>query len=250
MPIVRNFNDLFILPEMESEKIENDFLTNLHTGSIDDIAKALHADKIFLEDYCICNAINEFTKDIPYTEIVDSINILTKCKPYITNIDFSSKNLEIDTTDKKIKVRKFTDIFPQFSNNYDLYSDLRLGQCHSKAVELAHVLPIKHDVVTGYYCSLTNNLKYLHSWIEININEKEPVVIDYTMNAVINKSGYYQFRHIYPLCRISNNTIKKDLALLKKELFYKDLTPKEYLVFRDRIMNNLMEDKDFYGNEI
>ena len=59
-------------------------------------------------------------------------------------------------------------------------------------------------------------LNILHSWVEFNY-QGEDMVIDYTLNALMNKEGYYMILSVQNLLsRIDSKLLKEDRKVLDK----------------------------------
>lgn len=92
--------------------------------------------------------------------------------------------------------------------------------------------------------------KYLHTWVEGKLGYGFPVVIDYTMNALMNKDGYYFLQKPKILSRISGKDLEMDNKFIRK--FAKTgatINDKEYLVFRDEIMRYFNRNKQLFDEE-
>lgn len=98
------------------------------------------------------------------------------------------------------------------------------------SLEISLSLNFPNEVVTGFIYGISDKVKYLHSWIEFNKDGNE-YVIDYTMNVIMNKEGYYFIRQAEELSRISNQDILFDSKI--------SINSKVYLVFRHEIMKEL-----------
>lgn len=72
--------------------------------------------------------------------------------------------------------------------------------------------------------------------------------MDYTLNAVMNKDGYYYIKGIdKPINRIKDWQIKQDVKNNVFDVMGKlDLGDKEYVVFRDEILRDI---KRFLEND-
>ncbi len=98
--------------------------------------------------------------------------------------------------------------------------------------------PDRNEVVTGYADRFG---QYLHSWVEAKISSNREAVMDYTLNAVMNKDGYYYIKGIdEPISRIKDWQIKQDV---KNNVFgvmaELNLGAKEYVVSRDKILRDI-----------
>ena len=128
--------------------------------------------------------------------------------------------------------------FAWLANDETLKSSNRSKYSHSAALSLAKKLPFECTVVTGKVSGLTNKSKYLHSWIEAIVDGKS-VVIDYTMNSIMNKYGYYALRQASSISQIDSHDLLRDEELTLPLQTQKQLSLKEYLVHRDIIIDAL-----------
>ena len=90
--------------------------------------------------------------------------------------------------------------------------------------------------MTGYIYGYSDKSKFLHSWVESTINDEE-YVIDGTLNAMINKDGYYLMQHAKPITKISDSVLKSDIKNYVNEM--QSIPLEVYYVFRDEIVNDL-----------
>lgn len=197
-----------------------------------------------------------------YVDLKNGINLLAseyeqfykkEIIDYITSIDIvkSFKELKdgtyiIETSEGPIRFKTASSLYDKLNKKpdddtekYFLYikkRDIRLGRCHWLSVKGSKVLNkyfnLKNQVVTGYAYFNTEKSQYLHSWIEFEKNGKE-YALDSTMNAIMNKEGYYLLEHIKEeeiISKIDGKTIEKDM-----ELYYKILPfrPENYFYFSD-----------------
>ena len=115
--------------------------------------------------------------------------------------------------------------------------------CFVKALRIATHLGIENSIVTGYCYGYSDKSRFLHSFVETTLDGKE-VVIDGTLNAIMNKDGYYALRHIKPLTKISNQTLQED----KENYLYKieKFPPEVYFVFRDEIIRDFEKNDELF----
>ncbi len=125
----------------------------------------------------------------------------------------------------------------------DLEDDTRVGTCFTKALTTATHLGRDNTIVTGYCYGYSDKSRFLHSIVETTLDGEE-VVIDGTLNAIINKDGYYALRHFKPLTKISNQTLQDDIDkyLYKIEEF----NPEVYFVFRDEIIRDFEKNNELF----
>lgn len=72
----------------------------------------------------------------------------------------------------------------------------------------------------------------------------EEYVIDGTLNAMINKQGYYLMQHAKPITKIDDSTLKSDLKNYVNEM--QSIPLEVYYVFRDEIVNDLGKNREAF----
>ncbi len=260
---------LFEAPEEESEKIDS-LRYNLLFGTqhTKEDLKKVKKDIKFLYGY---------EKDyFAYKEIDDNIQYLTskafrnekqkhieKIKEHndvVKNVVQNGENSYIiDTIDGQISFSTIDELATEKTEllvasndeegirNYfrDISNfETRLHRCHRLGVYAAHILDeflgIKNQMVTGYTCFATEKSKYLHTWNEFKMGEKE-YVLDSTLNVIMNKDGYYLLRHIEEvLDKIDSDKVIEDFEKYGDEITKYSI--KAYVTARDLLI------KDFEKN--
>lgn len=251
MPFSKWFNNLFIEQDNRSEKWDDDLF---EYGKLEDETKLYQhldsANELYLDNRQIYTAINTFTLETETKE--EKMRLLDRLKneKFIEDIRIKESAVLIKTIKGDIKIYKLSDLIPQIKEDYpDVVTQDRKGKCHEKAIMIADRLEsVSSEVVTGYIFGYSDKSKYLHSWIELNHNGKD-MIIDYTLNAMINKEGYYQIQNAIPLSRISSVKIKEDVDVLNKLKQLGKLDIKEYLLFRDEIINDYEKNKKVFEKE-
>lgn len=253
MPLSKNFKEMFLDPDPRSQNWDDTFMEKLSNCSSEEVLKFANksAKKLYILEYKICLAIHNYTKnDLTDTEKQEFLAPLKSYTSHILNIENTNSVLTFQTTNGDIKVRKLVDIIPGLGD-YDPYieTDERQGQCHYKSIELSDILQNPHEVVTGFVHGASDFSKYLHTWIEIFLSGKW-YVFDYTLNACINRDGYYFIKHAEPLSRISKEDIAREYPVLCGDI--SDPTTfnvKEYLVFRDEIIKDLNRNRHLFHED-
>ena len=195
------------------------------------------AKEFYFDDAYICGIIKKFTyADTPEEKKISLIHT------YLTNNTIASVSQEGLTTifvkpdNTRIEFRTLTEQMPNLRAKEELESQGRMERCHQGCLNLSEFeFNFPHDVVTGYTHGISDKSEYLHTWIE-TVDDGKEVVIDYTMNAIINKDAYYKFMHIIPLARISGENVKTDMPLIFKSKKFRNIDNRMYLLFRDEIM--------------
>jgi len=130
--------------------------------------------------------------------------------------------------------------------------ELRQSRCHEYSIQAAKLLRKVFDttgyVVTGYPHYYVPANKYLHSWVELNINGKD-YVLDFTRNAMIDKASFYRLHHIEDkdICSvISFEEIINDDKDFGE--FVKVIDEKTYLTTRHEIVRDLDKNRHLFDN--
>lgn len=246
----------FDKPNFESQEWDNEFL-RLKNGSnvIKFINHLQTANRLFINEAFICAYIKLCTLyNKPVQEIKMLLNKLIQLNYAVAfNIrdssTFDENGLPLpeiiikDHNGNDIIFKKLSSFFPFIKSAYpELESNDRQGHCHLKSVLLSrYFLDFPHEVVTGYTHSFSDKSKYLHTLIEFSDNNNEPQVIDFTMNAIVNKHGYKKIMNIdeKPLSRISGENIKNELEMIYDAPKFKNLDIRKYLLFREDVLNEL-----------
>lgn len=159
------------------------------------------------------------------------------------NNTFHMNELTIDTKNGKISLIPLSSAIPSLKEKFPELDTLdRANKCFSGSRKLSLAISDNNDLVTGIVYGYTDKSEYLHSWVEVNLFDKE-YVIDYTMNAIINKDGYYNFRHAKEIQRINNKDMINDMDEYQEELNTIYAHSAFYNVFRDEIINDLGKKK-------
>lgn len=124
----------------------------------------------------------------------------------------------------------------------EIETEGRFGNCYKYAYYISLGLPFSNYLTTGYIYGYSDKSKFLHSWIETTING-EDYVIDATLNAMINKKGYYLIQHAKPINKISNQTFREDLNNYQM-IDNKNIPMEVYYVFRDEIISEFEKKKN------
>lgn len=244
---MKNYNELFNTRFKTSQKIDEKFAELFNTSGLKEGIKYLKqvgATELDMDNYNIKYRISEWTKDsLSDKEKIAFLNELRDLGDYILDIKveknekFNLPEVKIETTKGIIQVIQFSSVAPEVKNLFPfIESDKRFGNCYDFAYNISLNLGVPNQIVTGYIYGYSDKSKFLHSWVESNIKGEE-YVIDGTLNAMINKEGYYLMQHAKPITKISDSVLKSDI---KNHLDVMQTIPIEtYYVFRDEIVNDL-----------
>lgn len=244
---MKNYNELFNTRFKTSQKIDEKFAELFNTSGLKEGIKYLKqvgATELDMDNYNIKYRISEWTKDsLSDKEKIAFLNELRDLGDYILDIKveknekFNLPEVKIETTKGIIQAIQFSSVAPEVKNLFPfIESDKRFGNCYDFAYNISLNLGVPNQIVTGYIYGYSDKSKFLHSWVESTINDEE-YVIDGTLNAMINKEGYYLMQHAKPITKISDSVLKSDI---KNHLDVMQTIPIEtYYVFRDEIVNDL-----------
>ena len=244
---MKNYNELFNTRFKTSQKIDEKFAELFNTSGLKEGIKYLKqvgATELDMDNYNIKYRISEWTKDsLSNKEKIAFLNELRDLGDYILDIKveknekFNLPEVKIETTKGIIQAIQFSSVAPEVKNLFPfIESDKRFGNCYDFAYNISLNLGVPNQIVTGYIYGYSDKSKFLHSWVESTINDEE-YVIDGTLNAMINKEGYYLMQHAKPITKISDSVLKSDI---KNHLDVMQTIPIEtYYVFRDEIVSDL-----------
>lgn len=244
---MKNYNELFNTRFKTSQKIDEKFAELFNTSGLKEGIKYLKqvgATELDMDNYNIKYRISEWTKNsLSNKEKIAFLNELRDLGDYILDIKveknekFNLPEVKIETTKGIIQAIQFSSVAPEVKNLFPfIESDKRFGNCYDFAYNISLNLGVPNQIVTGYIYGYSDKSKFLHSWVESTINDEE-YVIDGTLNAMINKDGYYLMQHAKPITKISDSVLKSDI---KNHLDVMQIIPIEtYYVFRDEIVNDL-----------
>ena len=244
---MKNYNELFNTRFKTSQKIDEKFAELFNTSGLKEGIKYLKqvgATELDMDNYNIKYRISEWTKDsLSDKEKIAFLNELRDLGDYILDIKveknekFNLPEVKIETTKGVIRAIQFSSLAPEVKNLFPfIESDKRFGNCYDFAYNISLNLGVPNQIVTGYIYGYSDKSKFLHSWIESTIKGEE-YVIDGTLNAMINKEGYYLMQHAKPITKISDSVLKSDI---KNHLDVMQTIPIEaYYVFRNEIINDL-----------
>lgn len=111
---------------------------------------------------------------------------------------------------------------------------------HYFAIDLATSLNQNAVVVTGFVNGVTTISKNLHSWVETELDGEE-VVLDMTINSVVNKEHYYSHRNVEVINSVSNADLKKDGETVYPYIKDKKLSYAAYLTCREEVLTKINE---------
>lgn len=251
---MKNYNELFNHRFKTSQQIDEKFaeLCNeygLKSGI--NYLKQIGATELDKDNYNIKYRISEWTKDtLSNQEKINFLNKLKSIKDYIinikieTNTKFNSPEVFIETTEGIIRAIQFSSFVPEVKKLFPfIENNKRFGNCYDFAYNISLNLGLPNQIVTGYIYGYSNKSEFLHSWVEAIIKGEE-YVIDGTLNAMINKQGYYLMQHAKSITKISDSVLKSDVENYMTKI--QSIPLEVYYVFRNEIVNDLEKNKEIF----
>lgn len=116
----------------------------------------------------------------------------------------------VDESGEKIQFSLLSKAMPSLTKETKsrLKTSRRLRHCHFDSMILAEdILNKDVNVVTGNLSYFENDEKYTHSWVEYVSKSGKANVIDFTMNAIMDKDRYYKLRNVDVLSKVSRDKI-------------------------------------------
>lgn len=107
----------------------------------------------------------------------------------------------------------------------------RYGECSTKTIELA--LKSKGDLVTAI-CTDFRGVKISHVFL-IGKIDNNPVVLDYTLNTIMNMKDYYHLWDVEEIRILSNKDFKRYFSNLQEFPDSKYINLDEFLIFPEAV---------------
>ena len=240
------YPDIDVLKGILKEKYGEEFFEYTY---LNDLISYLYSEEVKDIQYEIIGAIKTLSivKEI-YSKPEDSYRIVTEEQDInISPIKYQlNKLIKSNNISEKLKENVLLQDYLTIVER----QDKRIRKCHELSIDLAKMLTkyFKQscNVVTGNPRYYVNQQKYLHSWVEIEVDGKT-YIIDSTMNTVLEKEAYYMLRHVNEneiLSSITGENIIKDEWLYGELL--NDFDHKTYLTSRDEIIKDLEKNKHLF----
>lgn len=235
------FYDKYIKSDMASAEFDRAVETLRETPEALSYMLDLNNASLYTFENSLLGLINNFTTEdkdpVTLALLISSLKIHSKIK----DINQSSKAITIELQDgTTIQAQNMAKTIGL--KDKDLASFKRQSKAHQMSVTLARSIP-NARVVTGKVAGLTSKSSYLHSWVETTTSDGKTVVFDYTMNAIMNKNGYYSLRHAKQISAINGADITADIEKVAPFINAGELSGIEYLIHRESIMEALKENE-------
>ena len=152
-------------------------------------------------------------------------------------ISYERKKLGYEIITKNgtpLRILQLTDFIPTLEDGVKkrLHTKKRAGYCHWDSIHLSRNLENPNKIVSGFCTMASKNMPFPHSWVELEHQGKE-FVLDFTMNLVMEKQGYYNLYNPQKTIKIENTTLIEDLKLRERTSF-EDEDIRMYLFFEAR----------------
>lgn len=239
-----------IIENIKKRDIESDAKTKqvvglLLQGNIDGAGELVGGkENLKVDKYNIFTFINNFTSsDKTAEEKMDNIKKLY-FGGYVRAAGIGPNSAELTTLEGvKMNIDVLSHALPSFTNDKTLKTLERQGKCHEKSLNILREYANEGiKVVTADISPLSDEIKHLHSWVEINLDGKD-YCIDYTMNALINKDGYYAFMNPEVRSVLTREEYMKDLEVLTPLLEKNSVDIKEYLVYPKEVVAEIVDER-------
>lgn len=240
-----SLEDRFVNKENKKMSKESRYyeLINKDNMSLLDLLKAECLSPLsmpFTLENNMLSTIDRFTDESISNEEIDGwINYtLENNKMDLLSVTYSDRNkINFNLFNKTITVEKLTSKYPKIAKFFPeiLKLDTRKGKCHFASMVLAKGLEDSAKVVTGSVYTTTPSFRFLHSWVEEEIDEKT-YCYDYTLNTSMLKEDYYRLLHAKVFEKISWQQIEQDEKSLIKLVATNPIYSKLYLTSRDEAL--------------
>lgn len=247
---MKSYNLLFEEPFTKSQEIDDTFAKLANEKGLKEATsylKQIGATTLDIDNFDIMYCINQFTDDTNSLEKKETfIKSISDLKEYVkkNNDKLNLPQVIIETIEGTIKATQFSSINPNIKEVIPFIdTSERLGKCFYLAYIICLNLGIPNNIVTGYTYGYTDKSQYLHSWIETEL-KGETVVIDGTLNVIMNKEGYYKMRHVEVLTKISNETLINDIEKYLSKVG--KISLEVYYLFRNEIIEEFKKNETLF----
>ena len=230
--------------ELKGKSLENDIISAGENPTLINILKYIRASgfrKLNMLDNNLLGLLDRFSDvEISEQELNECIEKLRKNFPQDI-IDVSCDNrdkLKIQLKDRVIDAETLTHRYPKIAEYYPsaLTLESRKGKCHQMSLAISQGLGDDCNVVTGSYYTVTPRARFLHSWVEEEI-DNETYCYDFTYNIALKQKDYYKLFHVIPYEKISPAQFREDRELLARLVGKSELYSKLYLSSREEALD-------------
>lgn len=245
---MKNYKELFVNEFSIAENIDNTFGRLICKEGIEkglEYLNSINCKAVDIESFLIKYYINQYTlKESIYdtNEILKRISELDS----VLEVSIIDKYLNIKRKDYNIEVETFSKRDPNIPESLpDIESIERNGTCYQKAYRISLGLKRPNKIVIGYIYGYTDKSKFLHTWVETTIDGVD-LVFDGTLNAIINKEGYYKLLKVNVINEIKKEDFFEDIE--KYGEFIDEIGLPVYYVYRDEIINELKKNDELFAS--
>lgn len=243
----KNIDILYENPIEVSKKWDDEYCRLLNEGNYEGFRKHIKSAKYLLCDEYVVKiyVAFRFSSDIPKEMLENAYQNLLSIKNLVINKN-EDDCISVTHPDFTLEAKRLTAEYPktkEFDPELELH-DARMGKCHDKAFNFALAFKDDAEIVTGYIHGYSDISKYSHSWVEFAKDGKE-LVIDPSLNAIMNKEGFYAVEQIEPISRISWRDAYIEMMAICEMGLNAELGMKDYVIFRDELLRDLKKHKKF-----
>lgn len=237
-----NFQQKYIVPHLESylwDQSIKELIANDKASVVMQII-AENGAILYFTDYKIGSLVKAMGTEGAQETKMGLYRELYKKEDDISKIILNRDGLKIERTDGvTIKAKVLSDIFPNlFVDDEVIKTSKRTKNVSYNTINLSTHLYMDNKVVSGFVYGISSKSKYLHSWIETKL-DGEDVVIDYSMNTIMNREGYYNLRKAEPISKITKSKLMEDGKVVYPYILSGELTYKEYLLCPQEVLENI-----------
>jgi len=229
--------------EIKSKQFEDDIISAEENTTFLNLLKYIRATglkKLNTVDNNILGLLDRFSDNqVTDEELNEFIEKIKQNNPKdIIDISYENRDtVTIQLKDKIIEAETLTHRYPKIAEFYPavLTLDSRKGKCHQASLAIAQGLSDDCQIATGSFYTITPRARFLHSWVEENI-DGETYCYDFTFNIALKKKNYYSLFHIIPYEKISSSQFRQDKELVARIVNKNELLEKEVLISYNRYL--------------
>lgn len=238
----KNFQQKYIVPHLESYLWDQSLKELISNGKASAAMQIIaeNGAQLYYLDYKIGSLVKAMGTTGEEETKMKLYRDLFKMDEDVRMIRINHDGLRLDRVDgTTIRAKVLSDVMPNLFEGDDIIKTTKRGKHNSfNTINISSHLYMDNKVVSGYIYGLSSKSRYLHSWVE-TVLDGEEVVIDYSMNTIMNRDGYYELRKAEPISKIKKSELIEDGPIVYPYIQSGDLTYKEYLTCRKEVMENI-----------
>lgn len=218
-----SLNRRFVLPDDRSDRFIELYKRVCDRSYLDNLLHPIDTFKVGMSKFdfeygALLSFINFFTchEEISDEDVVNKKKLF-EAEKYVDSINYTNRDkclIKMANGDE-IKFKTITSSFNNVLKEFpDLLNFERCGQCHHRSISFTTYISDPCECVTGVCWSLMAGAKFLHSWVEINV-DGDIYCLDNNYNLLMKKEDYYKIMHPRVIERISDKDIRKDEKVVK-----------------------------------